>query len=101
MTFKSAGTGLSRNLLLLRLKEKTSSHEICFVTLPPTVSGALASFEEQNNQAIQHQGPGNMVAQQYIFKKPEQTLCLLACCTNNTCIHLLHSTVFQTIYGAC
>lgn len=63
MTFKSAGTGLSRNLLLVRLKEKTSSHEICFFfffTVPPTVSGALTSFEEQNKQAIQHQEPSNM-----------------------------------------
>lgn len=61
MTFRSAGTGLSRNLLLVRLKEK-SSHEICFFNLPPTVSGALTSFEEQNKQRIQHQEPSNMVA---------------------------------------
>lgn len=31
MTFKSAGIRLSKNLLLVRLKEKTSSHEIFFL----------------------------------------------------------------------
>lgn len=65
MTFKSAGTGLSTNLLLVRLKEKTSSHEISFfffLTLPPTVSGAVTSFEGQTKQPIHHQEPSNMAA---------------------------------------
>lgn len=107
MTFKSAGTGLSRNLLLVRLKEKTSSHEICFFNLPPTVSGALTSFEEQNrgfnieNQVTCWHLTAPKRANNTFFKKPKQTSCLLACRNNNMCINLLHSTVFQTIYGAC
>lgn len=108
MTFKSAGTGLSRNLLLVRLKEKTSSHEICpffllylllFLVLWPHSRG-------RPNRRYHHQEPSNVAApyrvkgcEQFFFKKPKQTSCLLACCADN--INLPNSTVWKTIYGIC